>query len=69
MVAAVKKGPHASALVPEAIDQLAEELEEKVRTGQAKIVLWDKIKDNPPPQIKISPLAMIHTNSANTGPS
>jgi hypothetical protein len=27
--------------------------------GQAKLVLWDDIKDNPPPQLKISPIAAI----------
>ena len=26
---------------------------------QAKLVLWDDIKDNPPKQLKISPIAMI----------
>jgi hypothetical protein len=59
MLEAVEKGPHASALQPDAINQLVEELAEKVRMGQARIVLWDDIKDNPPPQLKISPLAMI----------
>ncbi len=24
--------------------------------GQAKLVLWDDIKDNPPPQFKVSPI-------------
>jgi len=59
MEAAIQKGPHASSLAPDAIDQLAEELKEKVKSGQARVVLWDEIKDNPPPQLKISPLAMI----------
>ena len=31
----------------------------KVRVGQAKLVLWDDIKDDPPPQLKISPIAAI----------
>jgi hypothetical protein len=31
----------------------------KVRVGQAKLVLWDDIKDNPPPQLKILPIAAI----------
>jgi hypothetical protein len=30
-----------------------------VRTGQAKIVAWDSIKDNPPEQLKILPIAAI----------
>ncbi len=31
----------------------------KVGVGQAKLVLWDDIKDNPPPQLMISPIAAI----------
>ena len=27
--------------------------------GQAKLVLWEDIKDNPPPQLKISPISTI----------
>ena len=37
----------------------AEEATEKVRTKQARIVLCDDIKDNPPMQLKISPIAAI----------
>jgi hypothetical protein len=57
--AAVKRGPHASALVPDAVEQLHQELAEKERVGQCKIILWDDIKDNPPKQMKVSPIAMI----------
>jgi hypothetical protein len=32
---------------------------EKVRTKQARIVAWDDIKDDPPRQLKISPIAAI----------
>jgi hypothetical protein len=59
MTAAVERGPHASALQPEAAEQLWLEVEEKVRKGQARLVQWDDIKHNPPPQLKISPIAMI----------
>ena len=59
MQEAIDRGPHKSALVPEAIDQLAGEIEEKVRNGQCKVVEWDSIKDNPPKHLKISPLAMV----------
>ncbi len=31
----------------------------KVTAGQAQIVGWDNIKDNPPPQLKVSPIAAI----------
>ena len=56
---AVERGPHVSALEEEAIEQLAGEILEKERVGQCKVVLWDDIKDNPPEQLKISPIAMI----------
>ena len=59
MKAAILRGPHASALEPEAAQQLWMEVEEKVRKGQARIVSWDDIKHDPPPQLKISPIAMI----------
>ncbi len=59
MWAAVAWGPHQSALTPEAIDHFAEEAKEKVKTNQAQIVAWDDIKDNPPPQLKISPIPAI----------
>ncbi len=57
--AAVERGPHSSALVPEAMKQHAEELEIKIQKGQAKVMLWDDLKKNPPPQLKMSPFAMI----------
>jgi hypothetical protein len=60
---AVAHGPHQSALSPEALIHFAEEAAGKVRTKQAWIVLWDDIKDNPPKQMKISPIAAIpHTS-------
>jgi hypothetical protein len=59
MQAAIDRGPHVSALVPEAIKQLQLEVNDKVRKGQAKVVLWDDIKDDPPKELKISPIAMI----------
>ena len=46
-----------SALEPEAIEQLAKELEHKVKIGQ--IVEWEVIKHNLPKHLKVSPLAMI----------
>jgi hypothetical protein len=59
MQEAVDRGPHVSALDPEAIVQMEEEVADKVRIGQARLVSWDDIKENPPPELKISPLAMI----------
>ena len=59
MQEAIDRGPHVSALEPDAMEQFHMEVAEKVRVGHAKVVNWDDIKDNPPPQLKISPLAMI----------
>jgi len=46
---AVARGPHQSSRSPDALAHFATESAEKVRVGQAKLVLWDDIKDNPPP--------------------
>ncbi len=56
---AVERGPHRSATTPEAIEHFTKEIKEKLRTNQARLVPWDDIKDNPPPQLKISPIAAI----------
>ena len=56
---AVMRGPHVSVLEPDAILQLAEELEHKIHVGQAKVVEREKIKHNLPRHMKVSPLAMI----------
>ena len=59
MHAAVERGNHESAKQPEAIEAYQDEIKEKIASGQAKVVLWDDIKDNPPEKLKVSPLAMI----------
>ena len=59
IVAALKRGPHVSAKVPEAIDALLTETENKVKQGFAKVVRWGDIKHDIPPKLKISPIAMI----------
>ena len=56
---AVARGPHSSARSPEAIAHFITKAAEKVRTKQARLVLWDSIKDNPPNELKISPIAAI----------
>jgi hypothetical protein len=59
MQAAIDRGPHKSATSAEAITQLREEVQEKIRIGQARLVDWETIKHNPPPELKISPISMI----------
>jgi hypothetical protein len=56
---AVARGPHRSSLLPEAIKHFWLKSMAKVAAGQAVLVQWDNIKDNTPPQIKISPIATI----------
>ena len=63
MQAAIERGPHVSALLPEAMAQLDDDINEKVLNGQARLVRWNDIRLNPPPQLKISPVAMVPHNS------
>ncbi len=56
---AVLRAPHTSAMSAEALEHFRVEAEKKVKCGQAKIVLWDEIKDTPPPQMKVLPIAAI----------
>ncbi len=56
---AIARGPHQLALTPEAIEHFAQEIKEKVRTHQARVVAWDTMKDSPPTELKISPIAAI----------
>ena len=59
MSAAILRGPHESALSPEAIEHFTKEVAEKVASGQARVVNWEDIKHDPPKQLKISPIAAI----------
>ncbi len=59
MQAAVNRGPHWSALTDDAIAHFRNEVDEKVKSGQAKLVAWDSIKDDPPAELKISPIVAI----------
>ena len=43
----------------DAIAHFAAEVAEKVKSGQAKLVAWESIKDNPPTELKISPITAI----------
>ena len=59
--AAVEKGPHSSALEPDAIEQIQVEARDKAKQGFAKIYTWEWLKKNihKHPHLKLSPLAMI----------
>ncbi len=58
--AASDRGPHQSALEPEAIPHFEVEVRDKVAKGQARVVLWDSIKGNHPHQLKVLPVAAIN---------
>jgi hypothetical protein len=57
--AAIEQGPHTSALTPEAVSLIEEDVAYQVRAGYAEVVLWDSLKAKMPPQLKVSPLAVV----------
>jgi hypothetical protein len=59
IIAAIKRGPHISAHHPIARKCLIDEAIEKQKGGYAKIIKFKDIKNNLPPSLKISPVAMI----------
>lgn len=56
---ALERGNHPSALEPEAVEALKQETQEKVNNKYARVVKWKDIKNNIPPTLKVSPVAMI----------
>jgi hypothetical protein len=59
IVTALRRGPHISALAPDALEQFNSEIDKKVAAGQARLVVWDTIKHHLPRNLKISPIAMV----------
>ena len=59
ITAAVEYGNHTSAEVETARIQFRAEAVEKEKLGQCRIVNWDDIKDNPPEEMKVSPLSAV----------
>ncbi len=66
---AVERGPHQSALSPDAIVHFAEESAAKIKAGQAKLVLWNNIKDDPLPSSRYPLLRPSPTNQKLFGRS
>lgn len=57
---AVARGPHQSAMTPEAIELFHDDVVKyQVDAGFCRIVNWDDIKNDLPPQLKISPVAAV----------
>ena len=64
--AALQRGPHLSAMKPEAMAAFREEVASKLEQKQVKILEWDKIKHDLPKELKLSPMAQIpHKSSAS----
>jgi hypothetical protein len=59
MQEAVDPGPHRLAMSEEAIAHFKAEVKEKVTAGQAKLVAWESLKDDPPGELKIFPIVAI----------
>ena len=59
IIAALKRGAHPSAQLPEATEYLYSETTEKVKAGHLKVVRWGDIKANRPRNLKLSPVALI----------
>ena len=57
----IERGPHVSATPAEASECFKSEIDQKVAAGLGPD--WDDIKDNPPPKLKISPLALVPRKS------
>jgi hypothetical protein len=59
VLAAVARGPHISAMDPENIPLVHEDVQYQVDAGFSKIVLWDDLKKLKPRKLKISPIAVV----------
>jgi hypothetical protein len=63
--ATINRRPHKSALEPNAITHFKAKVRDKVAKGQARMVLWDDIKNDHPCQLKVLPVAaMPHKSRA-----
>ncbi len=57
--AAVARGPHPTASTPDSIDLFNEDIAYQVKAGFCKIMLWEDLKRLQPPNLKISPVAVV----------
>jgi len=56
---AIERRLHISAKIPEAAASICAETLEKVAQGYACIIKWEDIKNDPPKNLKISPVAAV----------
>ncbi len=59
LTTAIRRGPYSSALTPTAMVHFANKMKQKVACGQAKLICWRDIRNNPPAELKISPISAI----------
>jgi hypothetical protein len=57
--AAIAKGAHASAKAPGAADACGAKALERVAAGSCRLINWVDIRDNIPPNLKVSPIAAV----------
>jgi hypothetical protein len=57
--AAIECGPHPTACTPKAVALFEENIEYQQKAGFCKVIPWDKIKKLRPPNLKISPMAVV----------
>jgi hypothetical protein len=57
--AAIAKGAHASAEAPGAADACRAEALERVAAGSFRLINWIDIRDDIPPNLKVSPIAAV----------
>jgi hypothetical protein len=62
IIGTIKCRPHQFATSPEAFTHFAADCRNQKKGGQARIVFWDDIKDNPPPELKISLIVQYPTS-------
>jgi hypothetical protein len=56
---AVARGPHVSAMTPDAIALVREDVAYQVKAGYARLFTWAELQQMRPKKLKISPLAVI----------
>ena len=57
--AAIERGPHMSALTPEARDLIDKEMQYQIQAGFSEMVMWSSVQHAYPVNLKVSALAVI----------
>ena len=57
--ATIERGPHLSAMKPEAMQAFKDEVTKKLGKNQVRIMFWDDVKNDLSKQLKVSPMVQI----------